>query len=146
MITSSIASGIDRSVEQAASHADTSVVKGSQRIIILVAAVAAISASVVVVAAERSHGCEVLARADLFDQVMDFDASHPHETIGAAARAAMVDAGVWNDPEGGDPDIVVRGDGNLVHVGIDGYWIMLASVPDGFVVETPPRPCSVLES
>jgi hypothetical protein len=76
---------------------------------------------------------------------MDFDASHPHETVGAAARAALVDAGVWPYGAGGDPDIVLRSDGNVVHVGIDGYWIMLASVPDGFVVVNPPRPCSVLE-
>jgi hypothetical protein len=119
---------------------------GSQRSIIVISAVAAISASVVVLAAQRSLGCEVLARADLVDSVMDFDDSHPHVTVGAAARAALVDAGVRNDGEGGDPDIVVRGDGNVVHVGIDGYWIMLASVPDGFVVVEPPRPCSVLES
>jgi hypothetical protein len=120
-------------------------VKGSQRIIILISAVAAISASLVVLAAERSHGCEVLARADLFDSVSHVDDSNPHETVAAASRAALVEAGARGEGEGGDPDIVVHSDDNLVHVGIDGYWIMLASVPDGFVVVQPPQPCSELE-
>ena len=106
---------------------------------------AVLVAAVVVVTAERPHGCEALARADLFDSVSDIDESNPHETLEAAVQAAFVEAGMPRDVDESDLDIVIRGDDNLVHVGSDGYWIMLATVPDGFVVDEPPRPCGVVE-
>ena len=106
---------------------------------------AVLVAAAVVLTADRSHGCEALARADLFDSISDVDESSPHQTLEAAVQAAFVEAGMPRDVDESDLDIVVRGDDNLVHVGSDGYWIMLASVPDGFVVAELPRPCSVLE-
>jgi hypothetical protein len=37
---------------------------------------------------------------------------------------------------------VIRGGGNAVHVGVGGYWLMLADVQDGYVAVGRPRPCS----
>ena len=145
MIMSSTASGIDSSFEQGLRFADTSGVTTFRRGALFFSIAAALVAAVVVLTTERSHGCEALARADLFDSVSDIDGSNPHETLEAAVQAAFVEVGMPRDVAQSDLDIVIRGDDNLVHVGSDGYWIMLASVPDGFVVDEPPRPCSVLE-
>ena len=112
---------------------------------IVLSIAAVLMAAVVVLTAERSHGCEALTRADLFDSVSDIDESDPRETLEAAVQAAFVEAGMPRDMDESDLEIVIRGDDNLVHVGSDGYWIMLASVPNGFVVDEPPRPCGVLE-
>ena len=119
--------------------------KTSRRGALALSIAAVFVAAVVVLTVERSHGCEALARADLFDSVSDVDESSPHETLEAAIQAAFVEAGMPRDVDKSDLDIVIPGDANLVHVGSDGYWIMLAAVPDGFVVDEPPRPCSVLE-
>jgi len=145
MITWPLATGIDRSFEQDLRFADTSRVKTYRRGALFLSIAAVLVAAVVVVTAERPHGCEALARADLFDSVSDIDESNPHETLEAAVQAAFVEAGMPRDVNESDLDIVIRGDDNLVHVGSDGYWIMLATVPDGFVVDEPLRPCGVVE-
>lgn len=145
MTTWSPASGIDSSLEQDLRFADTSRVKTYRRGALALSIAAGLAAAVVVLTAERSHGCEALARADLFDSVSDIDESNPHETLEAAVREAFVEAGMPRDVDESDLDIVIRGDDNLVHVGSDGYWIMLATVPGGFVVDELPRPCSLFE-
>jgi hypothetical protein len=58
-----------------------------------------------------------------------------------------------------DPIVLPHPSGNLIHVGVDGYWVVLATVQrgeggawgtplatdDGFVPVERPRPCSVLD-
>jgi len=117
----------------------------SRRRVILASIAALLVAVATVVVTQRPHGCEVLDRAGLFDSVSDIDGSNPHGTLRAAVHAAFVEAGMPREVEASDLDIVIRGDENLVHVGSDGYWIMLATVPGGFVIDEPPRSCSVLE-
>jgi hypothetical protein len=145
MIMSSTASRTGRSVEQDLRVVDTSRVKTYRRGALVLSIAAVLVAAIVVLGAERPHGCEALARADLFDSVSDIDESNPHATIEAAVQGAFVEAGMPRVVGESDLDIAIRGDDNLVHVGSDGYWIMLATVPDGFVIDEPPRPCSVLE-
>jgi hypothetical protein len=78
----------------------------------------------------------------------DFDESDPKPTIEAAVEDAFTDAGMPRQVDTTDLDPIVRGDGggNLIHVGVDGYWVMLATVHDGngIVWVEGPRPCSVL--
>ena len=59
---------------------------------IVLSIAAVLVAAVVVLTAERPHGCEALARADLFDSVSDVDESDPHQTLEAAVQAAFVEA------------------------------------------------------
>jgi hypothetical protein len=98
---------------------------------------------------DRSGSCDVLAERDLFDVMMDFDESDPKGTIEEAVEDAFADAGTPRQVDTTDLDPIIRAhpSGNLIHVGIDGYWVMLATVQngDGFVWVERPRPCSILD-
>jgi hypothetical protein len=126
----------------------------------LIAALA-LAAVVAVVLVDRGGACEVLAERDLFDVVMDFDASGGKPTIEEAVEVAFAEAGMPRQVSviDLDPIVLPHPDGNLIHVGVDGYWISLATVQrgeggafgtprateDGFVPIEPPRPCSLLD-
>jgi hypothetical protein len=127
-------------------------------VVVAVGAVAAVGAASVV---ERSGPCEVLAERDLFDVMMDFDASGGSPTLEEAVEDAFAEAGEPRQvgPVDLDPIIRAQPEGNLIHVGIDGYWVTLAIVQrgeggawgtalateDGFVPVNGPRPCSILD-
>lgn len=111
-------------------------------------AVGALAAGAVAVLMDRSNPCDVLHERDLFDQVMDFDESDPKPTMEKAVEDAFADAGMAREVEAADLDPIVRAhpDGNLIHIGVDGYWVELATGQDGdgFVWVERPRPCSML--
>jgi hypothetical protein len=117
--------------------------------LLVLIAVGALAVAGAVALVDRSASCDVLADRDLFDVIMDFDESDPKPTMEEAAEAAFVEAGMPRDVEAADLDPIVRAhpDGNLVHLGVDGYWVELASTQDGdgFVWVERPRPCSILE-
>jgi hypothetical protein len=80
---------------------------------------------------------------------MDFHESGAKPTMEAAAEAAFAEAGMPRQVDATELDPIIRGhaDGNLVHVGVGGYWVVLAAVQDGdgFVSVERPRPCSILD-
>jgi hypothetical protein len=120
-----------------------------RRTLLALAAFGALVAVGVVLLIDRSASCEVLAERDLFDSMSDFDESDPKPTIQEAVEDAFADAGTPREVDATDLDPIIhgQGDGNLVHVGFDGYWVMLATVQgsDGYVWVERPRPCSMLE-
>ena len=118
-----------------------------RRTLIVLAAVGGIAAVGVALLIDRSGPCDVLAERDLFDSISDFDESGAKPTMEEAVEAALAEAGVPHQVDATDLDPIIRTDGNLVHVGVDGYWVMLATVQDGdgFVSIERPRPCSVLD-
>jgi hypothetical protein len=120
-----------------------------RRILLAQTAAGALVAVGVVLLTDRSASCEVLAERDLFDSMSDFDESDPKSTIEEAVEDAFADAGTPRQVEAMDLDPIIRAhpDGNLIHVGIDGYWVMLATIQsgDGLVWVEPPRPCSTLQ-
>jgi len=111
--------------------------------------VGALAAGGVALLMDRSGPCDALAERDLFDSMSDFDESGAKRTMGEAVEAAFAEAGTPRQVDAKDLDPIIRGDadGNLVHVGVDGYWVVLATVQDGgaFVSVERPRPCSVLD-
>jgi hypothetical protein len=129
-----------------------------RRIIPVLVAVGVVAGSAVLIA--RPGPCDVLAERGLFDVVMDFDASGGKPTIEQAVEAAFAEAGMPRQVSviDLDPIVLPHPDGNMIHVGVDGYWISLATVQrgeggafgtphateDGFVPLDPPRRCSVL--
>jgi hypothetical protein len=119
-----------------------------RRVLLALAAAGALVAVGMVLLTERSTSCDVLTERDLFDSMSDFDASDPKPTIEEAVEDAFADAGTPRAVDASDLDPIIRGDGNLIHVGIDGSWVVLATVPsgDGFVWVERPRPCSTLET
>jgi hypothetical protein len=118
-----------------------------RRAVLVLTAVGALAAVGVILFMDRSGSCDVLAERDLFDSMSDFDESDPKPTIEEAVKDAFADAGTPRQVDATDLDPIVRGDGNLIHVGVDGSWVMLATVqdPDGYVWVERPRPCSILE-
>ena len=120
-----------------------------RRTLLALAALGAFVAVGVVLLTDRSASCEVLAERDLFDSMSDFDESDPKPTIQEAVEDAFGDAGSPREVDATDLDPIIHGDGdgNLVHVGFDGYWVMLATVQggDGYVWIERPRPCSKLK-
>jgi hypothetical protein len=89
------------------------------------------------------------ATGTCFDTLMDFDESDPKPTMEKAIEDAFADAGMARRVEAADLDPIIRAhpDGNLIHIGVDGYWVELATVQDGdgFVWVERPRPCSILD-
>jgi hypothetical protein len=120
-----------------------------RRTLFVLIAVAALAAGGVAVLMDRSNPCDVLRERDLFDSLADFDESDPKPTMEMAVEDAFTEAGMPRHVEAGDldPIILADPDGNLVHIGVDGYWVELATVQegDGFVWVERPRPCSILE-
>ncbi len=133
-----------------------------RRTLLARAAVGALVAVGVVLLTDESGSFDILAERDLFDSMSDFDESDPKATIEEAVEDAFADAGTPRDVDATDLDPIIHGDGegNLVHVGVDGYWVMLATVQrgdggawgtplatkDGFVPVERPRPCPILHS
>jgi hypothetical protein len=119
-----------------------------RRTLFVLITVAALAAGGVAVLADRSNPCDVLRERDLFDSVSDFDESRAKPTMERAVEDAFADAGMPRHVGAADLDPVIRAqpDGNLIHIGVDGYWVELATVQDGdgFVSVERPRPCSVL--
>jgi hypothetical protein len=107
--------------------------------------VVALGAAVWFTVLRESNPCTILAERELFDTISDFDDSDPQPTMEEAVELAFVWAGTPREVDASDLDSVIVGDDNVVHVGTDGSWIMLASVPDGYVPVEYPRPCSILE-
>ena len=120
-----------------------------RRTLLVLTAVGALAAAGVVMLIDRSGPCEVLAERDLFDSMSDFDESDPKRTMEDAVEDAFADDGSPRQVDATDLDPIIRGDfdGNLIHVGVDGFWVMLATVSDGdgFVWVERPRPCSILD-
>ena len=112
-------------------------------------AVGALAAGGVAVLMDRSNPCDVLRERDLFDSVSDFDESDPKPTMEKAVEDAFADAGIAREVEPADLDPIIHAhpDGNLIHIGVDGHWVELASVQDGdgIVWVERPRPCSILD-
>ena len=121
-----------------------------RRIVLVLIAVGALTAVGIALLVNRSDPCDVLRERELFDSMSDFDESDPKRTIEEAVEDAFADAGRPREVDASDLDPIIHGDGdgNLVHVGVDGYWVMLATVQsgDGFVWVERPRPCSILEA
>ena len=124
---------------------DTSIMRRTLLVLIAVA----LAAVGVALFTARSGSCDVLAERDLFDSYSDFDQSDPKPTIEAAVEDAFADSGTPREVHAADLDPIIHAhpSGNLIHVGIDGYWVALATVQDGdgFVWVERPRPCSILE-
>jgi hypothetical protein len=132
-----------------------------RRILLVVVAVGAYVAAGAALVVERSGSCDVLADADLVDLALDFDASGGSPTIEEAVEDAFAEAGMPRHVDLADLDPIVHGHpkGNLIHVGVDGYWVVLATVQrgeggawgtplateDGFVPIERPRPCSTVD-
>jgi hypothetical protein len=120
-----------------------------RRTLLVLIAVGALAVAGGVVFVDRSGSCDVLADRDLFDVIMDFDESDPKPTMVEAVEDAFADAGTPRqvDPSDLDPIVRAHSDGNLIHLGVDGYWVVLATIQDGdgFVWADRPRPCSILE-
>lgn len=122
-----------------------------RRTLLVVIAVGALAAGGVALLKDRSGPCDALAERDLFDVIMDFDESAAKRTMEEAVEGAFAEAGTPRQVDATDLDPIIRGDaddGKLVHVGVDGYWVVLATVHDGgdFVSVERPRPCSILDS
>jgi hypothetical protein len=121
-----------------------------RKALLALAVVGALVTVGVVLLIDRSGSCDVLAERDLFDSMSDFDESDPKQTIEEAVEDAFADAGTPREVDASDLNPIVHGfgDGNLVHVGVDGHWVMLATVQsgDGFAWVERPRSCSVLEA
>jgi hypothetical protein len=120
-----------------------------RRTLLILTAVGAIAAVGAVVLMNRSGSCDVLTKRDLFDSVSDLDESDPKRTIEEATEDAFADAGTPRQVDAADLDPIIRANptGNLIHVGIDGDWVALATVQDGdgYVWVERPRPCSILD-
>jgi hypothetical protein len=118
-----------------------------RRTALALVAVGALAAGGVAVLMDRSNPCDVLRERDLFDSVSDFDESDPKPTMEEAVEDAFADAGMAREVEAADLDPIIHAhpDGNLIHIGVDGYWVELATVQDGdgFVWVERPRPCSI---
>lgn len=117
-----------------------------RKILLVLIAVGALAAVGVAQLIDRSGPCDALAERDLFDSMSDFDESGAKRTMDAV-EAAFAEAGTPHQVDATDLDPIIRGDGNLLHVGVNGYWVVLATVQDGdgFVSVERPRPCSVLD-
>ena len=115
----------------------------------MVIAVGALAAAGGALLIDRSGSCDVLAERDLFDVIMDFDESGAKPTMEEAAETAFAEAGIPRRVDSTDFDPIIRAhpDGNLIHLGVDGYWVELATTQDGdgFVSVERPRPCSILD-
>jgi hypothetical protein len=120
-----------------------------RRTLLVLIVVAALAVAGGVVFIDRSGSCDVLADRDLFDSMSDFDESDPKPTMVEAVEDAFADAGTPRQVDSSDLDPIVRAhpDGNLILLGVDGYWVELATIQDGdgFVWVDRPRPCSILE-
>jgi hypothetical protein len=132
-----------------------------RRTLLVLSAVGALAAVGVVLLIDRSGSCQILAERDLFDVMMDFDASGGKPTIEGAVEVAFAKAGMPRrlDLTDLDPIIPPHPEGNLIYLGVDGYWVVLATVQrgdggawgtplateDGFVPVERPRPCSILD-
>jgi hypothetical protein len=132
-----------------------------RRTVLVLTAVGVLAAVGAVVLIERSGSCDVLAERALFDSMSDFDASGGSPTMEKAVEDAFAEAGMPRQVDPTDLDPIIHGHpgGNLIHVGVDGYWIVLATVQrgdggawgtpvateDGFVPVERPRPCSILD-
>ena len=133
-----------------------------RRILLVVVAVGALAAVGAALVVERSGACDVLAESDLVDVAIDFDASGRSPTMEEAVEDAFAEARMPHQVDLTDLDPIIHGhpDGNLIHVGVDGYWVVLATVQrgeggawgtpmateDGFVPVERPRPCSSLDA
>jgi hypothetical protein len=118
--------------------------RGKAVAVALVAAISVVVIIVLVVQRRDSNPCAVLAERQLFDGVSDYDTTGGRPLLDAV-KVALTKAGIQAaDVEASDLDPVVRGDGNVVHVGVKGYWIMLGEAPGGYVTVTGPRLCSKL--
>lgn len=120
---------------------------GSTRtwVIAVLIAVIAVAVPVFLLFRDDADPCAVLSERDLMDAIAD------HSTEGGrpllpAVRLAFEKAELDVDVDEDDLDPVIGGDGNgnVVHVGAHGYWIVLAEVPGGYVTVVRPRPCSIL--
>lgn len=120
-----------------------------RRTLIALVVVGALAAGGVALLMDRSGPCHVLAERDLLDVVMDFDESGARPTMEEAVEPAFAEAEMPRQVDATDLDPIIRAhpDGNLIHVGVDGYWVVLATAQDGdgFVPVERPRPCSMLD-
>lgn len=120
-----------------------------RRIVLVLIAVGALIVVGIGLLVDRSDSCDVLRERDLFDSISDFDESGAKPTIEEAVEAAFADAGMPRQVDVTDLDPIIRAhpDGNVIHVGVEGYWVMLATTQDGdgFVSVERPRPCSILD-
>jgi hypothetical protein len=125
---------------------DASSMRRAMLVLVAVGALAAVGAALLI---DRSGPCDALAERDLFDAISDFDESGAKRTMEEAVEAAFAEAGTPRQVDASDLDPIIRGDadGNLIHVGVEGYWVVLATVQDGdgFVSVERPRPCSILD-
>jgi hypothetical protein len=120
-----------------------------RRTLLVLIAVGGLAAVGMALLIDRSAACDVLAERDLFDSMSDFDESDPKRTMEEAVEDAFAEAGMPRQVDATDLDPIIRGqaDGNLVHFGVDGFWVVLATVQDGdgFAWVERPRSCSMLD-
>jgi hypothetical protein len=120
-----------------------------RRTLFVLLAVVAIATAGVVLLLDRSEACDALAERDLFDSMSDFDESGAKPTMQEAVEDGFAEAGTPRRVDATDLDPIIHAhpEGNLIHVGVDGYWVVLATVHDGdgFVSVERPRPCSILD-
>jgi hypothetical protein len=116
-----------------------------RRLFLVAGLIGAVTLAAIVVVRRGDNPCDVLTERDLFDSISDVPAETVHRSLVDAVEAAFATAELPRALSDEDLDPVVAGDGNAVHVGVDGYWVMLARVPGGFAVVVPPRPCSILD-
>jgi hypothetical protein len=117
-----------------------------RRWLILSLSALAILIVVALVTRAEDNPCDVVAERDLFDSISDVNDRGDEPTLEAAVEAAFARADMPREVEASDLAPVVRGSGNVIHVGIGGYWLMLASVEDGYVAVSVPKQCSVLDA
>lgn len=115
----------------------TKVIGAAVCLVLLVAALA------VVLQRHDGNPCAVLSDRDQFESVSDIDSSGARP-LTQAVRVALADAGLDSDVAENDIDPIVHSEGNVVDVGVNGYWIALAEVSRGYVAVDVPRPCSSL--
>lgn len=110
----------------------------------VVAAISVAAAGGVIWAQGGGNPCDVLAERHLLDSITLHGIGGLRPSMEEAAEVAFADAGMAQEIVPADLDPVVHGRGNVVHVGVQGYWVMLARVGEGYLPVDPPRPCSAL--
>lgn len=105
--------------------------------VVLLAAILAL-----VVVRHDPNPCSVLAERRLFTAISDVG-GHGRPLV-EAVSASLRRAGLSGDLSASDLDPIIRSEGNLVHVGVRGYFVELAEVSGGYVPVSAPRLCSTM--
>ena len=91
--------------------------------------------------------CDVLTEKHMVNVgfLSDLSSTGARPSLEAAVRVAFTQVGMPRQIHTSDLDPVIDTRGNLIHVGVDGYWVVIGKSDQGYLSLGAPRPCSILE-